>query len=90
MKLRSKTKRKAYKKRTNGKIKGEFTIVLGPIQHEYDIDKDDQIKEQQDIIELLKKYRNDNIPRSEAVKLLSDQTNMKKSHIYKLALDIDW
>ena len=76
--------------RTNGKIKGEFTIVLGPIQHEYDNDKDDQIKEQQDIIELLKKYRNDNIPRSEAVKLLSDQTNMKKSHIYKLALDIDW
>ena len=75
---------------TNNKIRGEFTIVLAPIKQEYDNDKDDQMKEQQDIIEMLKKYKNDNIPRSEAVKLLSDQTNMKKSHIYKLALDIEW
>lgn len=75
--------------KVNGKIKGEFTIVLGPIEEDND-SKDQLIEQKETIIEMLKKYKNDNISRSEAVKLLSDQTSIKKSYIYKLALEIDW
>ena len=68
------------------RIRGEFTIVLGPYQGIELTARDLENK----IKDTLLTFRDDGIARSEAVKLATQILEQPKSVVYKLALDIPW
>ena len=83
-------------------LKGEFTIVIGPLsattilENDNDINTNEDMKEKK-ILEILINLKNDNLPRSTAVKMVvdmmeSDKIKVNKSKVYKIALDkiTDW
>lgn len=82
-------------------LKGEFTIVIGPLSATAIFENDNNIHTSEDmkerkIFDILNKLKNDNLPRSTAVKMVvdimeSDNIKVHKSKIYKIALEIsDW
>ena len=68
-------------------VRGEFTIVLAP--YSPGVDREEKAQNAQD---MLRSMMRDGVKRSEAVQLVADSklTNLRKSEIYKLALDMDW
>ncbi len=72
------------------KIKGEFTLVIGPRNSSSKSNENEFDTEKLNV--LIKQMHDDNVPRSEAVKLISDMfPDTSKSKIYKLALQIkEW
>ena len=68
------------------RIRGEFTIVLGPFQgvalSAADIESN--------IKDSLRSLKDDGVARSEAVKLTVQMLDQPKSAVYKIALSIPW
>jgi len=70
------------------KVKGEFTLVIGPNNGTSTSNEKELNAEKLNI--LIRKMHDDNVPRSEAVRLISDMfPDISKSKIYKLALQIE-
>jgi 16S rRNA C1402 (ribose-2'-O) methylase RsmI len=66
-------------------VRGEFTIVLGPIEQ----DANGPTADGDVVVVALERLRSDGVPRSEAVKLVCDMHGLPKSAVYKKALEID-
>lgn len=79
-------------KNSEGRIRGEFTVVLGPWK------KKGLSKEEisHNVKEMLEKLNEDGVRRSEAVSIISEDYEVKevwrvkKSEIYKLSFSLDW
>lgn len=70
------------------KVKGEFTLVIGPKDGTSNYNEKESNVEKLKVI--IRKMYEDNIPRSEAVMLIKDMfPDESKSKIYKLALQIE-
>lgn len=69
------------------RIRGEFTIVLGPIDK---LSINNETSNNLAILEMLNKLHIDGLARSEAVKIVTEIMKFNKSLVYKLALTIDW
>lgn len=75
-----------------GRIRGEYTIILGPWIKKK-LSKEEMY---QKISEMLEKLNEDGIRRSEAISILSEESEIKnvwgikKSEIYKLSYSLDW
>lgn len=69
---------------SENRIRGEFTVVLGP----YDVRARSAADQDSAITAMLLQLQSDGIPRSEAVKVTVDALKLPKSVIYKAALNI--
>ena len=67
----------------SNRVRGEFTIVLGP-KKIIKIDDSDRAKE------YLMKLKLDGMSRSHAVKLTTELLKISKSEVYKIALEENW
>ena len=73
-----------------GRIRGEFTVVLGPLKPTKTLLENEKLNEKDRIIAYLNQLKEDGVSRSEAVKLTSDALKTSKSLVYKIALDQSW
>ena len=70
------------------RVRGEFTIVLGPLPAATSPSATDEVGT---IRALLFKLKADGVARSEAVRLAVDALQLPKSVVYKVALQVeDW
>lgn len=65
-------------------IRGEFCIVLGPVEGK------DAMTDDREIESRLEALRGDGISRSEAVRLVADICGIPKAKVYKTALAMNW
>jgi 16S rRNA (cytidine1402-2'-O)-methyltransferase len=68
------------------RIKGEFTVVLGPFVEPELSPEESETR----IKDSLRKLQQEGSARSEAVKLTTKALGVSKSIVYKLALEMDW
>ena len=74
----------------NRRIKGEFTLVLGPIGGGGDDGAEEvDMGGRLDIEAALLKLKKDGLSRSDAVKMLAKMGQVSKSSVYQIALHID-
>lgn len=79
-------------------MKGEFVIILGPINSVLYSDlppvqtasSRSEGSIQQLCIDELSKLQGDGVPRSEAVRIVTENGILPKSSVYKLALKMEW
>jgi 16S rRNA C1402 (ribose-2'-O) methylase RsmI len=72
---------------SGGRIRGEFTVVLGPLPPSAAGDEgtvDERIRSR------LCQLRDDGMRRSEAVKTVVEILKIPKTRVYKIALDVDF
>lgn len=69
---------------SENRIRGEFTVVLGP----YEAQALSAADQDSAITTMLLQLRSDGLPRSEAVKITVDALKLPKSLVYKTALTI--